>query len=140
MDQPGEVVANPTRGQLNRKSIVSLSQFAVPSLQGRHGFSLLCTMFAKNMSTVFTEPSLGASSVSIERKDGSRLHHMLFCCQGAFFLRAIDYSTTVLQLTAHSSWVRSGQVIDSVSKKKVSSTSIPVINLAAVAKSLIRER
>ena len=74
----------------------SLSQYAVPSLQGGHGFSLLCTMCAKNMSTVFTEPSLGASSVSIERKDGSRLHHMLFCCQGAFFLRAIDYSTTVL--------------------------------------------
>ena len=40
-----------------QENMFSLPRFAVPSLQGGHGFSLLYTMFAKNMSTVFTEPS-----------------------------------------------------------------------------------
>ena len=71
MDQPGEVVVNPTRGLLNRKNVVSLSQFAVPSLT-RFLLAVQYTMSAKNMQTVGFDGAsrpLGASSVSIEKID-----------------------------------------------------------------------
>ena len=89
----------------------SLSPYAVPSLQGRHGFSLPCTMFAKNMSTVFTEPSRCELRFHREKRWKQVAPHAFLLSRCLFSLshRLQYYSTT-----AHSSQllgqVRSGQV------------------------------
>ena len=68
MDQPGNV-ANPARGQLNRKNNISLSPFAPENLVSRDGFgspvpsriSLLISIFWLNL--VLTYPNSAAASI-----------------------------------------------------------------------------